>query len=84
MMLKSSYPSASVFDVDSQTGFMAPSEPILRLPAQWECWEIVLDAAINTQLQLGDKPGLTKEEEAQSGQWRESVRQVRSVVSFLL
>jgi Indoleamine 2,3-dioxygenase len=80
MTLKSSYPGAPVFDVDSQTGFMAPSEPVRRLPTQWEPWESILDAAIHAQLQLGDKPGLTKEEEVQSEQWRASVRQVRLLV----
>jgi indoleamine 2,3-dioxygenase len=77
MTPKYSYPGAAVFDVDSQTGFMAPSEPLLRLPAQWEPWEATLDAAIHVQLQLGDKPGLTKEEATQSEEWRASVRLVR-------
>lgn len=76
MIFKSSYLGAPVFDVDSQTGFMAPSEPVSRLPIQWEPWEATLDAAILVQLQLGDKPGLTEQEATQSEKWRAGVRQV--------
>lgn len=76
MIFKSSYLGAPVFDVDSQTGFMAPSEPVSRLPIQWEPWEATLDAAILVQLQLGDKPGLTEQEATQSEKWRAGVRQM--------
>ena len=79
MTSKYSYGTA-VFDVDLQTGFMPPSEPLLRLPVRWEPWEATLEAAIRGQLQLGDKPGLTEEEEAQSEQWRASVRLVSLLV----
>lgn len=65
-----------VFDVDPRTGFMAPAEPPARLPAQWEPWEVALDAALRVKLQLGDKPGITSEEKQTSAVWRDSVREV--------
>jgi indoleamine 2,3-dioxygenase len=77
MEMQYAYPDTPIFDVDLQTGFMAPSEPLSRLPIQWEPWEATLDAAIDAGLQLGDNPSLTKEEETKSEQWRVSVRMVR-------
>ena len=56
---------------------MAPSEPLHRLPIQWEHWESSLDAAIHAQLQLGDKVNLTEEEAVRSEKWRATVRLVR-------
>jgi len=75
------YPAAPVFDVDSQTGFMPPSEPLSRLPTSWELWEVTLDAAIHGQLQLGDKIGLTMEEKAESERWRVRVKLVCLILS---
>ena len=82
MIIKQTFPDAPVFDVDSETGFMAPVEPLSRLPAQWEDWEAILDAAIDARLQLGDRVGITKEEEAVSEQWRARVRQVGRCLFF--
>ncbi|RDB28528.1 Indoleamine 2,3-dioxygenase 1 [Hypsizygus marmoreus] len=66
----------TVFDVDPHTGFMPPQVPLSRLPSQWEVWEATLDAAIAAHLQLGDKPGLTEKEMAESEMWRARVRQL--------
>jgi indoleamine 2,3-dioxygenase len=76
MDMQYAYPDAPIFDVDSETGFMAPSEPQSRLPSQWEAWEATLDAAVGARLQLGDNPGLTEQEETESEQWRASVKMV--------
>ena len=49
-----------VFDINEHTGFMAScSAPPDRLPPPWETWEVILDAAVESKLQLGDKLGLT-------------------------
>jgi hypothetical protein len=64
------------FDVDTRTGFMPSTEPLTRLPLEWEAWEVLLDAAIQSKLQLGDKPGLSGEEKAHSREWRIRVREV--------
>ena len=69
---------AKVFDIDEQTGFMASDPPLDRLPHCWEAWEIVLDVAIESKLQVGDKLGLTDEERAMSKRWRDRVRAVRT------
>lgn len=71
-------PLTQDFDVDNQTGFMPPRLPIVRLPGMWEPWESILDAAIDTKLQLGDKIGLTEVEAEVSRDWRAKVRQVRT------
>ncbi|KAG6811814.1 hypothetical protein H0H92_005673 [Tricholoma furcatifolium] len=65
-----------IYDVDAQSGFMPPREPLARLPGLWEPWETVLDAAIRGKLQLGDKPDVTDEEKAVSESWRGSVRRL--------
>lgn len=33
------------FDVDVRTGFLPATTNLVRLPAQWEVWEVALDAA---------------------------------------
>jgi len=71
---------ADVFDIDQRTGFMPPDPPLDRLPQLWEAWEIVLDAAVESKLQVGDKLGLTKEEKTISKKWRERVRAVRTTL----
>ncbi|GLB40733.1 putative indoleamine 2,3-dioxygenase [Lyophyllum shimeji] len=67
---------AHVFDVDPQSGFMPPEEPLSRLPGPWEPWEAILDDAIAAKLQLGDKPVLSEKEKATSEAWRARVRQL--------
>lgn len=69
---------AKVFDIDQHTGFMASDPPLNRLPQSWEAWEIVLDAAFESKLQVGDKLGLTDEERTTSKRWRDRVRAVRT------
>ena len=68
---------SKVFDIDQHTGFMASDPPPDRLPHQWEDWEILLDTAVKSKLQVGDKLGLSQEERATSKRWRETVRAVR-------
>ncbi|KAF9449443.1 Indoleamine 2,3-dioxygenase [Macrolepiota fuliginosa MF-IS2] len=67
---------APVFDVDSQTGFMAPQPPLTRLPATWEVWESMLDSAVAERLQVGDKTGITEEELVKSERWRMHIREI--------
>lgn len=67
---------AQVFDIDPHTGFMAPDPPPDRLPRYWEDWEILLDTAVKSKLQVGDKLGLSEGERATSKRWREAVRAV--------
>ncbi|KAF9037570.1 tryptophan 2,3-dioxygenase [Panaeolus papilionaceus] len=66
--------AAHDFDVDTRTSFMPATQPISRLPEQWEAWEMILDDAISQRLQLGDKPGLALEEVQKSETWRARVR----------
>ncbi|KAJ7157646.1 Indoleamine 2,3-dioxygenase-domain-containing protein [Mycena crocata] len=68
--------AAHDFDVDNRTGFMPPHAPPARLPADWEAWELVLDAAIGESLQLGDKPGIISAEMSRSESWRQRVREL--------
>ena len=72
-----------VFEIDSSTGFMAPRPPPARLPAEWELWEAVLDDAMTSRVQLGNKIGLTKEEMRLSEAWRVNVRAVRDFFIFI-
>ncbi|TRM64552.1 Indoleamine 2,3-dioxygenase [Schizophyllum amplum] len=62
--------AAHDFDVDNRTGFMPPQPPLARLPIEYEPWETVLEGAIAQHLQVGDKPGLTPLEAAESAAWR--------------
>lgn len=66
--------AAHDFDVDTRTGFMPPDPPINRLPIEWEPWEVILEHALSSKLQLAVKSVLTEEEIAHSSSWRESVR----------
>ncbi|KAJ7067386.1 Indoleamine 2,3-dioxygenase [Mycena amicta] len=68
--------AAHDFDVDNRTGFMPPQPPPARLPEEFEPWEVALDQAIASALQLGDKPGITQAEINRSERWREGVRQL--------
>ncbi|KAJ7683678.1 Indoleamine 2,3-dioxygenase [Mycena rosella] len=68
--------AAHDFDVDNRTGFMPPQAPPARLPANWEPWELALDAAIAESLQLGDKSGITQAEMSRSESWRRRVREL--------
>ena len=70
--------AAHDFDVDTRTGFMPPQPPVSRLPDSWQPWEEVLDDAMLSRLQLGDKKDLPKEDEVRSAVWRARVREVRS------
>ena len=74
---------SKVFDIDQRTGFMASDPPLDRLPHSWEAWEIVLDVAIESKLQVGDKLGLTNEERAMSKRWRDRVRAVRATLRII-
>lgn len=71
--------AAHDFDVDNRTGFMPPQAPLRRLPYDWEAWELILDDAMNSKLQLGAKPDLPPEEAIKSASWRSSVREVRKL-----
>jgi indoleamine 2,3-dioxygenase len=73
---------AKVFDIDQHTGFMASDPPLDRLPQSWEAWEIVLDAAIEGKLQVGDKLGLTDDERIRSKRWRDRVQAVRTTLNM--
>ena len=66
-----------VFDINEHTGFMASVPPPDRLPPPWEAWEVLLDAAVESNLQLGDKLDLTEQERITSKRWRDRVRMVR-------
>ncbi|KAH7884234.1 Indoleamine 2,3-dioxygenase [Phlebopus sp. FC_14] len=66
--------AAHDFDVDTRTGFMPPDPPISRLPVDWEPWEVILEKAMSSNLQLAMKPDLTAEESARSSSWRADVR----------
>ena len=68
--------AAHDFDVDTRTGFMPPQPPLARLPTGWESWELILEDGIGENLQLGDKPGLSEVEMAQSETWRSRIREV--------
>ncbi|CAA7271431.1 unnamed protein product [Cyclocybe aegerita] len=68
--------AAHDFDVDTRTGFLPPQAPISRLPATLECWEVVLEDAIASKLQLGEKPDLSDGEKKKSEEWRERVRKL--------
>jgi indoleamine 2,3-dioxygenase len=69
-----------VFDIDQRTGFMAPDPPLDRLPQLWEPWEVLLDTAVESKLQIGDKIGISEEERVVSRRWREAVRAVRTTL----
>ena len=70
--------AAHDFDVDTRTGFLPPQAPLFRLPSEWEEWEEILQSAVNSRLQLGDKPNLQQSEKDNSRKWRERVRKVRN------
>lgn len=70
--------AAHDFDVDTRTGFMPPQPPLTRLPPEWEAWEVVLDDAVASRLQLGDKRDLSEVDQAISDRWRARVREVSS------
>ncbi len=69
--------AAHDFDVDTRTGFMPPDPPVTRLPFEWESWEVALDNAVASRLQLGDKQNLSGEDQARSERWRAQIREVR-------
>jgi indoleamine 2,3-dioxygenase len=60
---------------------MPPQAPLVRLPSEWESWEILLDDAISQKLQLGDRVDLEESEKLKSEGWRERVRSVSVTVS---
>ncbi|RPD72449.1 Indoleamine 2,3-dioxygenase [Lentinus tigrinus ALCF2SS1-7] len=68
--------AAHDFDVDTRTGFMPPQPPLARLPPAWEPWEAALEDAIQSKLQLADKPALSPAEQEKSERWRNSVREL--------
>jgi len=70
--------AAHDFDVDTRTGFLPPQAPLSRLPPTWEEWEEVLERAIISRLQLGDKPDLQQSEKDESRIWRDRVQKVES------
>ncbi len=53
---------------------MPPHPPLARLPGQWEPWEAIFQEAQESELQLGDKPGLTDAQGRVSETWRSRVR----------
>ncbi|KAI0649533.1 tryptophan 2,3-dioxygenase [Trametes meyenii] len=68
--------AAHDFDVDTRTGFMPPEPPLTRLPSAWESWEAILGDAIQSKLQLADKPDLSDGEKDESERWRNRVREL--------
>ena len=68
------FQDAHVFDVDPKPGFMPWTPPLSRLPCQWKDWDVVLDDAIASKLQVGDKVGLSEEDKAVSEAWRARAR----------
>ncbi|KAI0090993.1 tryptophan 2,3-dioxygenase [Irpex rosettiformis] len=66
--------AAHDFDVDNRTGFMPPQPPLTRLPESWSPWEEVLDDAVASNLQLGDKLDLSDADRSRSAEWRARVR----------
>ncbi|KAH9847246.1 tryptophan 2,3-dioxygenase [Lenzites betulinus] len=68
--------AAHDYDVDTRTGFMPPEPPLARLPSAWAPWEEVLEDAIESKLQLAEKPGVSDEEHAKSERWRNRVREL--------
>ena len=68
--------AAHDFDVDNRTGFMPPQPPLTRLPASWSPWEVILDEAVSSGLQLGDKADLSDADRTRSAEWRARVRAV--------
>ena len=73
--------AAHDFDVDTRKGLMPPDPPVARLPLEWESWEVALDKAVMSSLQLGDKQNLSGEDQASSEGWRAQVREVRILPS---
>jgi indoleamine 2,3-dioxygenase len=78
LLQNSSVIVAQDYDIDPQTGFLPPTVPISRLPAQWQAWESVLDDLKANRLQLGDKADISASEAAKSEIWRTRVREVHS------
>lgn len=71
--------AAADYDVDIRTGFMPPTPPVARLPAEFEVWESTLEEACG-RLKLGqDTP--SDEELELSEKWRSRTRQVGSCFS---
>ncbi|CCM02780.1 uncharacterized protein FIBRA_04888 [Fibroporia radiculosa] len=68
--------AAHDFDVDTRTGFMPPQPPLTRLPKEWESWEALLDHALSSRLQLGDKQGVSDHDKTLSEGWRKRVREL--------
>ncbi|KAI5828137.1 Indoleamine 2,3-dioxygenase [Schizophyllum commune Tattone D] len=76
MVATGRFPELSDYEVDVNTGFMAPDVPLARLPHPWDAWEDVLSDAHYRKLQVGDKPGITDAERADSEAWRATVRRL--------
>lgn len=72
--------AAHDFDVDTRTGFLPPQAPLSRLPPAWEEWEAVLESAIVSRLQLGDRPNLQELDKDNSLRWRDRVRKVGQIL----
>ena len=69
------------FGVDHRTGFIPAQQPLRRLPALWETWEAMLDAAMSQRLKaveqtllLDARQKLAEEEKARA--WRKTVAEV--------
>ena len=77
-LLDTSTLAAHDFDVDVRSGFMPPEPPVARLPAEWDAWEDVLQAAIDARFTVGDAPDVEPEETDRGSQWREAVQNVRT------
>lgn len=74
--------AAHDFDVDTRTGFMPPQVPVMRLDNQYDAWEDILEDAISTHLQLGEKVDLDEKEKLKSEKWRARIRRVSSFAQF--
>ncbi|KAH9481074.1 Indoleamine 2,3-dioxygenase [Psilocybe cubensis] len=68
--------AAHDFDVDTRTGFMPPQMPLRRLSADWEQWELTLEDAISSRLQLGDRSFIEEVDKEKSRSWRDRVREL--------
>lgn len=69
--------AAHDFDVDPRSGFMPPEPPIARLPTEWDEWEQVLDAALQSRLKIAENPDISPEETERSRLWRETVSNMK-------
>ena len=64
------------FGIDAETGFLPRTEPLRRLPEDFEVWERALQQAHAGLTYTGDDERLTEAGRIFSEQWRQSIREV--------